>query len=187
MTGSNLLLSSLKEYYENESNFNQLSIVLNNNKISLRVIDWFVTNYSKKFNIQYELYRKNNGDITLCENDDMYYKTLNVFTSYKSQLKSYSKRYFDPFCRRNRIEYSNNHGLIQTTIGQLNFFKWAINNHIIKFVIKNYKNIECDMNTSITTNNKDKIKGERKPRKELSKSSYRGLTKNNSKVIVRFD
>ena len=119
MTGSNLLLSSLKEYYENESNFNQLSIVLNNNKISLRVIDWFVTNYSKKFNIQYELYRKNNGDITLCENDDMYYKTLNVFTSYKSQLKSYSKRYFDPFCRRNRIEYSNNHGLIQKTIGQL--------------------------------------------------------------------
>ena len=74
MTESHLLLSSLKDYYENEYNFYLLFNVLNNNKISLRVIDWFVTNYSKKFNIQFELYRKNNGNITIQKSS-----TLNFF------------------------------------------------------------------------------------------------------------
>uniref|UniRef100_A0A6C0D065 Uncharacterized protein n=1 Tax=viral metagenome TaxID=1070528 RepID=A0A6C0D065_9ZZZZ len=159
---NNLLLDSLNNYY-NDYNLNILKDILTNSNISLRVIDWFVTNFSKKFNIEYN----NNSNL------------VNVYVSYKSQLKSYSKKFFDPFCRRNRINYKNT---VSTTIGQLNFFKWAITNGIINYVIDNYKTIEDDMNISM----KKKTIVKRK-RKELSVSSYKTLTKRNNKILVTFD
>ena len=46
---SNILLDSLKIFYEKPENKQKLLDILNNtNNISLRIIDWFVTNYSKK-------------------------------------------------------------------------------------------------------------------------------------------
>lgn len=161
---NNLLLESLDNFYD-EYTIDRFSDVLNSTDISLRVIDWFVTNYSKKFNIEYSFNSVQ----------------LNVYLSYKSQLKSYSKKFFDPFCRRNRIYYKNS---VNTTIGQLNFFKWAFNNGIIDYVVENYKQIEHDMNNSMKKTNKNTT---RKKRKELSKSSYKTLTKRNNKIIVSFD
>ena len=35
---------------------------------------------------------------------------------------------------------------IISTLGQLNFFKWAINNSILEYISLNYKEIENDMN-----------------------------------------
>ena len=69
-----------------------------------------------------------------------------VHTNYKGQLKAYSKRNFDPFCRRNRIRfyYEENKYFI-TTVGQLNFFKWAFNNKIINYAIDNQKKIYENM------------------------------------------
>jgi len=101
--------------------------------------------------------------------------------SYKSQLKSYSKKYFDPFCRRNRINFNQ----ISTTLGQLNFFKWASSNGIIDYVIDNYNHIEDDMNQSMKLNIKKS--SSRKKRKELSKSSYKTLTKRNNNIVLTFD
>ena len=37
---------------------------------------------------------------------------------------------------------------IISTIGQLNFFKWAINNKVIEYITDNYIDIENDMNIS---------------------------------------
>ena len=161
-----LLLESLDNYY-NESNLNTLTEILNSQNVSLRVIDWFVTNYSKKHNIEYN----NNSNI------------VNVYISYKSQLKSYSKKFFDPFCRRNRINYKQS---LSTTIGQLNFFKWALTNGILDYVTNNYQTIESDMNNSIIKKNKVST-NTRKKRKELSKSSYKTLTKRNNRIILTFD
>lgn len=161
---NNLLLKSLDVFYD-ESTLCILKDILNSSDISLRVIDWFVTNYSKKFNTEFPF---NSGQ-------------LNVYISYKSQLKSYSKKFFDPFCRRNRIHYKQ---YVSTTIGQLNFFKWALTNGIIDFVVEHYKEIEYDMNFSMKK--KDNCTY-RKKRKELSKSSYKTLTKRNNKIIVSFD
>ena len=70
-----------------------------------------------------------------------------MFLNYKAQLKSYSKKQFDPFCRRNRINfYFNEDEFITTTVGQLNFFRWALQNNVIDYITKNYKDIETDMN-----------------------------------------
>ena len=117
-------------------------------------------------------------------------KQFNTYHSYKAQLKSYSKKRFDPFCRRDRINFEYSEGKkIETTVGQLNFFKWAINNNIIEYIIKHEKEIETDMNISLKTIKLSykKIGNIRKPRQELSKSALRGLNKNRCKVSIKFD
>ena len=44
-----LLMTKLSDFYADDSNINiLLPIVMGDSNISLRVIDWFVTNYSKK-------------------------------------------------------------------------------------------------------------------------------------------
>ena len=48
MINDKLLLDSLNKFYENEHNKNELlSIITNKKNVSLRSIDWFITNYSK--------------------------------------------------------------------------------------------------------------------------------------------
>ena len=60
------------------------------------------------------------------------YKKVNLYLNYRAQLKSYAKLNFDTFRRHNRITfYINKNDTITTTIGQLNFFRWAFNNNII--------------------------------------------------------
>ena len=183
---SNVLLNSLKEYYSNNENKKQLLDILNNtNNISLRIIDWFVTNYSKKHDTMYYLYKNNN---TVSLEGETIDKPFNVFHSYKSQLKSYSKRNFDPFCRRNRVDFNCNGENISTTIGQLNFFRWAIDHLVIEYIILNYDNIETDMNDSIQMIRKNYIKSaERKKRQELSLSASRGLNRHVGPVVITFD
>ena len=63
---NNILLNSLKDYYKNVKNMKKLLDIIHptNNKISLRIIDWFVTNYSKKNNIYYSIFIDNNGEKT---------------------------------------------------------------------------------------------------------------------------
>ncbi len=89
-----------------------INIIEENSKISLRVLDWFVTKYSKK--------RIDCGNVKDTE-------VFDVRISYKSQLKAYKKKYFDPFRRKKRFNfYYTKDKFIQTTLGQLNFFKWEI-------------------------------------------------------------
>lgn len=170
-----LLMSSLNIFYQNNKHLNYILNILNgNSKISLRIIDWFVTNYSKKFNIHYKL---NNN-------------TFNVYINYKLQLKGYSKKQFDPFCRRDRIEfYYNETEYIITTVGQLNFFRWTFINNIIDYIEQHLHIIEKDMNNSYKTiyNINNKVDNKRRKRHELSISAIRSITKNNVKIIVSFD
>ena len=190
MNKMDILLQSLHKYYENENNIQRLLEVIEmNNKISLRIIDWFVTNYSKKNNIYYTIFLTPEGEKTFESEGNSVLKQFTTYQSYKSQLKSYSKKKFDPFCRRKRIkfEYAENKR-IETTIGQLNFFKWAIDNLIIDYILSNYESIEEDMTNSFLQIKKHKkISNERKKRQELSKSASRGLNQRNISVILDFD
>ena len=101
---SNILLESLHKYYNNKSNINKLLEVLDDhNKVSLRIIDWFVTNYSKKNNIYYLIFETPNKKKTFLQKNNSLLKQFNTYHSYKAQLKSYSKKRFDPF-----LEYDFN-------------------------------------------------------------------------------
>lgn len=132
------------EFYKKKDNIhNMMRIINGDSKISLRIVDWFVTNFAKKY---YTVYSIQDGK------DTMRFK---VHNDYKLKLKAYSKRRFDVFCRWERITvpYDTNN-YIETTIGQLNFFKWALENKIIDFIEENYSVIERDMNNRNSTSKK---------------------------------
>jgi hypothetical protein len=113
MSRSDLLLKSITEFYEEPENFELLKGILEKTSgVSLRNLEWFITDYSKKKNFSYTT---KTG------------KLFSVHMSYKSSLDGYSKKLFDPFCRTQKIEFQG----IQTTVAQLNFIRWCIKNDII--------------------------------------------------------
>jgi hypothetical protein len=157
-----LLMIPLTKFFCNKYNIDKLQETVNNkNGVSLRLIDWFVTNYSKKNNI---MYNKRSFDtqptskILVSQASQQFNDYFNVFNDYKSQLKSFSKKHFDPFCRRLRIHfYYSKDKYIITTVGQLNFFKWAIENNIIEYIKSNIIDIENDMNSISLKQPLDKV------------------------------
>lgn len=183
-TQNELLLENLLKFYKTGKNLEtMLNIINGESSISLRIVDWFATNYSKKY---YTIIKKNNDE------------RFKVYIDYKLKLKAYSKKRFDPFCRWERINipYKNDTS-IQTTIGQLNFFKWALENNVIDYISNNYSEIEKDMNernstskknkeeyTNITVTDKNKT---RKKREELSISASKSIKKEEIKIVVSFD
>ena len=185
---TNILLQSLDKYYNNENNIENFNDYVNGDKkISLRIIDWFVTNYSKKYNVFYEIFKTPTDELTFKEEGNVLVNQINIFHAYKSQLKSYQKKKFDPFCRKERINFKCHELEIETTIGQLNFFKWGIDNMVLEYITLNYKDIENDMNVCYNKNKKNKNDIERKPRQELSKSASRGLNSNTHKIRLDFN
>lgn len=110
---------------------------------SLRIIDWTTTNYSKRHRIT--IYHR--GLPTDLHND--YRRFLGVFT----------KKYFDPFARRERIkllvhggggEAGNAAGAaaaapLMTTVGQLNFMRWMLERNVHLSVQELRATVESDM------------------------------------------
>lgn len=186
-----LLLESLHTFFGTAYNRDKLiSVLSDDKKISLRSIDWFITNYSKKNNIYYLIYSDEDNNPSFDDENNEYRNNMNVFHSYKSQLKAYSKKRFDPFCRRDRILFKmdEDHS-VETTIGQLNFFRWAISNLVVDYIELYKDEIEYDMNTSLKLmkENSEKKDGLRKKRQELSLSATRGLKMNHVSIEITFD
>ena len=192
-TQNELLMKNLMEFYNNKENITKMMRIINGeSNISLRIVDWFVTNYAKKNYTVYELKHSQNK-----------VSRFKVYNDYKLKLKAYAKRRFDPFCRWERISIPfDNEKNMETTIGQLNFFKWAIDNEIIEYIKKNYDDIEADMNTrnstsknrsTVSTDTDDSIENSdnntktRKKREELSVSACKCIKKETVKIIVNFD
>ena len=180
-TQNDLLLNKLLEFYNINNNLSKmLKIITGEAKVSLRIVDWFVTNYAKKNYTLYDIEKSN---------DIIRFK---VYPDYKLKLKAYSKKKFDPFCRWDRISIPyKEHTQIETTIGQLNFFKWALENRVIDYIEKNYETIEKDMNNrNSTSKRKDDILDNnktRKKREELSISATKSIKKEEVEIIVKFD
>jgi hypothetical protein len=179
ITQNELLLNNLMEFYKNEQNIGRmLKIITGESKISLRIVDWFATNYAKKYYTLYNI-------------EDTYgIRRFKVYFDYKLKLKAYSKKRFDPFCRWDRISIPYKDGnSIETTIGQLNFFKWALENKVIHFIEENYDTIEKDMNSRNSTSKRKEIVDNsktRKKREELSISATKSIKKEEVEIVVQF-
>jgi len=125
MSRSDILLESIRKFYSNEENSEHLRDILEKrNGISLRNLEWFITNYSKGNNLTYTT---DTG------------KMFTVHCAYKSSLDGYSKKLFDPFCRTEKFEYKipNSKSEVNTTVAQLNFIRWCIKNNIIEYILNN--------------------------------------------------
>lgn len=142
----NLLLKSITPFYDTLKNTKEFIKILNSDSpISIRLIDYFVTKYSKKNKITYKL-------------NDIHNNQFNVYQSYKQKLKEFQKKNFDPFARGVRIPYFIEDICIITTIGQLNFFKWFISKNILEYITKHKDTIEVDMNRNKKNKSDIKIK-----------------------------
>ncbi len=131
-----VLITSLQRFYNSSTDIQQVIPILKGEHIlSLRLIDWFVTTYAKRHNTSYSL----DGQEFL------------VYLNYKSQLKAYSKKLFDPFCRRERIQFQlAGQDPFFTTVGQLNFFRWAIEKKILEYIRANFEDITKEEKQSRT-------------------------------------
>ena len=146
-----LLLTSLTDYYnKNPLNKQTLKDIIDGkHTLSLRIIDWFVTHYSKTNNIYYwinecNIYEKFPVTLNNCDTC----KKVHLYLDYRAQLKSYTKFNFDSFRRHDRITFFLNDEKtlnIETTIGQLNFFRWAFNNKVIEYALEHYSEIYENM------------------------------------------
>lgn len=147
------ILEKNKKFFSADRKYinSMLEIINGESEISIRVLDWFVANYSKKNNTCYKI--RING------REDFFY----VNNEYKNQLNGYSKQYFDPFCRKKKVIYSyrTNDGEkdinFVSSIGQLNFFQWAIRNKVIRYVQTHLKTIEVDMKETSKFNKEKKL------------------------------
>ena len=178
-----LIISSLQKFYSNRVDMKDiLEHLQGTSAISLRLIDWFVTNYAKQYNTSYIL---NNQEFL-------------VYTNYKSQLKAYSKKLFDPFCRRERIMFQlPGQTSFLTTVGKLNFFRWAIEKGVLDYIISNLASIEKEMNTNAREVQKIKkqiISSESSHNSSTTKSSTRKRTRlivntnpSNSKIMEKHE
>jgi hypothetical protein len=190
-TQNDLLLKSLMEFYQSPEHLQKMMRVINGETaISLRIVDWFVTNYSKKYYTVYEL-----------EQSDGNSHRLKVYNDYKLKLKAYSKKRFDPFCRWERIPVPyGEDAYVETTIGQLNFFKWAIENRILEYIETHHEDIERDMNTRNNSASRKPVANSggsgggvmfsdsktRKKREELSISACKCIKKETVSIVVKF-
>jgi hypothetical protein len=191
-TQNDLLLKNLMAFYDtykhdgthnpNNNLDKMLKIITGDSKISLRIVDWFSTNYAKKY---YTIY-------VIPGSNDNVTRRFKVYDDYKLKLKAYSKKRFDPFCRWDRISIPYTNGkFIETTIGQLNFFKWALENKVIDYIDEHYSEIEKDMNNrNSTSKRKETIVDNsktRKKREELSISAIKSIKKEKVEIVVQFN
>jgi hypothetical protein len=137
-----LIIASLQRFYSGHENLAEIvELLKGTSDVSLRLIDWFVTNYSKAHSTSYIL----NG------------QEFVVYMNYKNQLKAYSKKLFDPFCRRERISFQiPGHEAFLTTVGKLNFFRWAIEKGILDYIKGHQTEVEKEMNAAMREQTKQR-------------------------------
>ena len=178
MSKSEVLFKSLMNFYDQSDHLDQFTrLTAKDSNISLRLLDWLVTNFAKKNNV---VYMQEKGEVK---------SSFNMFMEYKAQLKAYSKKFFDPFCRRDRVRITNTEAVEQnTTVAQLNFFKWAITNGVIKYAMENKDTIELDMLTvsKKKTGSAGNVIDKPKKRRELSSAAIKSCTKTLCHITVRF-
>ncbi len=175
-----LLKKSLLDYYKKGEKLEKfIDVIEKNTSYSLRVVEWFCNNYSKKHDI---IYTVDGVD-------------FNVYLSYKCQLDSYQKKQFDPFKRKHKgfetftMSVGKDKTFV-TTVGQLNFFKWCISNKVLDYVEKHLKEIKEDMIKSVNYTNssttKD-IQNNRKKRQPLSIAATKTCIKRYTTAVLEFD
>jgi len=140
----NLLLPELSLYFRNNSIFKHLILPILNGEdplLTMSLINYTVTNYVQEFSSYVEVKDK----------------IIYIYRSYQEQLSRFNKALFDPFCREIKIPFYYEDGkYVVTTVAQLNFYKWAIENKIIDFIRDNYESISntMKMNTKSSSSSK---------------------------------
>ena len=166
------LLKSLLQFYSKDTNMKTFAnVATNEHDLSRRILDFLCTNYAKKYHLMYYITDSQGKK-----------KAFNLYLQYRNQLKAYSKMLFDPFRRHERIIIScpfTQTGKLETTVAQMNFFKWLIENNVLEWIQnpKNMKDVENEMALYLK---------EKKQTKAKNKSKNNVIRQYNVNVTVRF-
>ena len=171
------VLKRLNKFYTIDKIERIKPIINQESDISLRLIDWTLTNYCKKYVI---VIRKRNGEI------------VDIYETYKAKLDSYPKNeLLDVFKRGSRIRFyysDNEDDYIITSVKQLNIFKWLLEDEILDYIEKYREQINEDHRESLrrskTNKAKNRGKGKKSRRQELSKSAYKRCIRMSQKNII---
>ena len=164
-----------------EKKFKHMVDILNGEAdISLRLLEWFITKYCDKYKT------------TKCEKENG--ESFVIFVGYKAALKSYRKRYFDPF-KRNLVERkqkfcyicnkNGNEYKVNTTLGQLHFFRWLFENNILDHIIENLDTIKASMEHTNRLEKKRKDEDKKNGvKKNKNKNQHKKINKSNASSSV---
>lgn len=117
------VVADLERFYTSDaSNVAALREIVNGRSgISLRLLDWTCTNYVRVHPLDI------NG--------------TSLHMAYQAQLSLFGKRMFDPFRRMYKMSAWG----IDTSVGQLNFIKWALEIGLIRWLTNNSETVRRDI------------------------------------------
>ena len=128
---------------DNELEQAYLTMLRKERTVSLRTIDWLVTNYAKRIALRIV----SRG------------RPVFVHDAYRTALAAYRRRNFDPFCRGTRdtpgghrcgyVTVTTREGKTYTSsVAQLNFFEWAHRHGVLNYAREFSSAIVEDMNAA---------------------------------------
>lgn len=125
--------------------------------ISLRLLDYTMTNWAKKTRVMVVM--------NTCRGKIPW----NLFSLYKDWLRFYRRRGFDPFRRRERIFFhqtleDGEKKTLDTTVAQLNFLRWADMYGILDYVLACKEEIEEDMMLTLGESKCRRFEAQRHPK-----------------------
>lgn len=165
-----------------------VNIINGKTNMSLRLFDYYVTQYVRQNKVSY---RNVAGDAY-----------FNVKVSYKAQLNLYKKTFFDPFCRSKegistKFDYNydkkDKSKIINTNIGQLNFFQWAITYKVIDNIEKDYDKVFVAMNEMAKLKKQMKQKKSstdstsNSPEEDIQVKAHKRIDGKRVKIVLSFD
>ena len=130
---ANLLERKLRTFFDDSSRATiAIAVLTDRSTYPKRTIDWYITTYTRRHSV---FIQTPSG------------RLVDLHSSYKAQLKSFSKRQFDIFKRGTEIVFKLNDTTCHTTIAQLNFARWFIDFGVYKHFSENKRAIEEEMKT----------------------------------------
>ena len=97
-----------------------------------------------------------------------------LHNAYREVLDFYGRPQFDPFRRGTRVDVVVPGNLRQSTIGQLNFFRFLLTSGVLNYALANAQLIEADMIKTLGAAREDRGRGDpsvKRRRMELTPST----------------
>lgn len=159
MSANELVLASTVKYFAARPNERAAlaAMVEGQADVSLRLLDWFLTHYVHARNVLYWIDDHAGtvqDDYPAAARDPARVRKCALSQCYRAQLRAFTKAAFDPFRRHGRVTFVVSDGpkpsTVETTVGQLNFFRWAFQNRVIDYVRLHLADLELAMAAFMT-------------------------------------
>lgn len=126
-----VLETAIANFFKKKENYDKLKQINENKNIQPRLIDYFVTQYSKL-----------SPQFFIPEINGKGYGLMDVYSSYKLQLKGYHKKSFNLFDKKKLLRVGPPPSVIEMPISKLNVFRWMIDNGIYEIIETNLKTLQ---------------------------------------------